>query len=127
MGEKIIKPTNAKTKPFDVSRPGKTPPSSSSRPVIITNQPEQADPMLTGDSQSKELDMSQLTTPPAEAPIITPTLDKAPADPEKSKIDSGPSLVTVSSEAIVKPSPLKKYGIIAGVVIIALALLIYYG
>ncbi|HUD81242.1 MAG TPA: hypothetical protein VMR08_01255 [Patescibacteria group bacterium] len=55
-----------KNKPFDVSPPGQTPPSPSSRPVIITYQPEQDDPMLHREDQIKDLDLTaDLSSPDA--------------------------------------------------------------
>lgn len=44
--DSISKPDNTK-KVFDISHPGKTTPSATSRPVIVTNRPIMKDPMMS--------------------------------------------------------------------------------
>ncbi|MEO6513897.1 MAG: hypothetical protein ABIR37_04405 [Candidatus Saccharimonadales bacterium] len=61
------KPRKAAPKLFDVAKPGKSAPSSTSRPVIITNRPVLKDPMVikvnTGEEEAPSTDAA---TPTAE-------------------------------------------------------------
>jgi hypothetical protein len=126
-------PTNPKSKPFDVTPPGQSPPSSSSRPVIITNQPEQADPMLKEQTPVKVLNLDDLTIagtdakdePPA-GHTVTPALKKELTKLEKNQPNVQSTLVTVSSEALVKKPAWKKIAIISGVVVVLLGIIYYY-
>src|SRR5690348_15469367 len=86
--------TGADKKVFDVAKPGKSAPSSSAKPIIITNRPVLKDPMVT-----------------AEAPSATPTTEvPAPSKP-RTKITITPinqdleTSVKTLAGADAKPEP----------------------
>jgi hypothetical protein len=133
MSENVIKPTNPKTKPFDVSRPGQTPPPSSARPVIVTNQPEQADPMIHETAPEKDLDLKKdLSSPGKEIDHFdkhrgtTASVEKEAAvlDKRSPHIDS--SLVTVSSETTTKKLTWKIAAVLAVIIVVLIGAVYYY-
>jgi hypothetical protein len=133
MSDSIIPPTNSKSKPFDITPPGQSPPSSSSRPVIITNQPEQSDPMLKEPAPLPDLNPKDLSPPGAEPKEktsarhgLTPEVKSELKKLQKNPPAAPPNLVTVSSEAIEKKPVWKKAAIIGGIMVVLLGLIYYY-
>ncbi|HET9174585.1 MAG TPA: hypothetical protein VFN56_04915 [Candidatus Saccharimonadales bacterium] len=69
------KASSASKKVFDVSKPGKSAPSPSSKPIIITNRPIMRDPMMTSDSgtETTQADTTAIVKPRREL-NLTPTM-----------------------------------------------------
>lgn len=56
---------------MDVARPGKTPASASSRPVIVGHKPQVQDPMVTTEETKDETSETPETTPEATSPAMS--------------------------------------------------------
>jgi hypothetical protein len=72
---------------MDVSKPGKTPASASSRPVIVGHKPQVQDPMMTTEETKDETPETSETTPEVSSPalskkVITP-LSEADKDADE--------------------------------------------
>jgi hypothetical protein len=97
----------------DVSRPGKTMPSASGRPLIVTNRPVLADPMVVaaagasaGDS-TDETSTGETPTAPVikrTARTIVPVNADAPAERPDSKPDGEPEPAAASADTAAKPA-----------------------
>lgn len=71
-----------KAKVFDITHPGKTAPSSTSRPVIVTNHSLMKDPMMANDSSSEPADhepAAPAPSTPSSRLVIKPLTDSEPA------------------------------------------------
>lgn len=67
-------------KVFDVSRPGKSMPSSNSRPVIVTHKPNVSDPMVSPQNQGSDAKNT-------ETPSAAEGTEMVMAAPKKSRIE----------------------------------------
>ena len=113
------KPTSTSTdkKIFDVAKPGKSAPTASSKPIIITNRPILKDPMVVDKSgqdagtaaalapskPSTKIKISPLDEA-LQAVLKTPTHtdeDEAPA--EKSEADTAPDTTPETAEILAEP------------------------
>lgn len=63
-------PQDAPKKVFDVSRPGKTPVSPTSRPVIVGHKPQVKDPMMSDRDERPLLDSNKKVTIQPSAPAV---------------------------------------------------------
>ena len=88
-------------KVFDVSRPGKTPVSSTSRPVIVGHKPEVQDPMMSHDDDDKRpllngkkklvvQPIATTPTPQGSEAVQSPTLPLPPPKAERLEAQSQP-------------------------------------
>jgi|GEM_PF-586540 len=78
------KKAKADSKVFDVNKPGKSAPSASSKPIIITNRPVLQDPMMVGDGSQEESAQPSAPSLPSQRIKIEPihlTSDNEPVDP----------------------------------------------
>ena len=91
---------------FDVSRPGKVPPSSTSRPTLVTNRIMLKDPMVTEDQAAAEAPVKPTNEKVAGETIIAPPDKKeaAPAKPEEKPEAKADNTETKPEEAK-KPEP----------------------
>lgn len=89
MADKSADKPSKEAKTMDVAKPGKTPAPTTSKHVIITNKPEQADPMVTDEAGAKEV--------PSDVPTETPL-------PSKSRIKIEPISSDVKPEADTPPA-----------------------
>ncbi len=100
-------PQDATKKVFDVMRPGKTPVSPTSRPVIVGHKPQVKDPMMSDRDERPLMDSNKKVTvqPAADASVPLPPTNKdtTPAVLPPTDADSGglpsanPSLAQVDS------------------------------
>jgi hypothetical protein len=111
------KKTANKTQIFDVSHPGKTAPTTTSKPVIVMNRPVLKDPMMVT-STNEQTESSAPTTPaqksfdtpklqPLSAPLLTPAPKKVEVETDDTKPNppSEPaSEVAATSEPITETS-----------------------
>lgn len=86
---------------IDVSHPGKTPPSSSGKPVIVTNRPILQDPMVVTDAPQEEQPGAPPVTAPTTARIkITPlTDDSSEKDTPAEKPSKEKTIAQLAEEA----------------------------
>ena len=75
-------PQDATKKVFDVMRPGKTPVSPTSRPVIVGHKPQVKDPMMSDRDERPLMDSNKKVTvqPAADASAPLPPTNADPAD-----------------------------------------------
>lgn len=79
MDDQANQPKDQPNKIFDVTAPGKTPATSTSKPVIVGNQPEQKDPMVNlPNPESVEQQTSPELREPQTPDEPTPTVDAQP-------------------------------------------------
>ncbi len=71
---------DAPKKVFDVARPGKTPASTTSRPVIVGHKPQVQDPMMMPDDNRRSLMDAhhKVTVQPHSAPELPPSTPEVP-------------------------------------------------
>ncbi|HXR49612.1 MAG TPA: hypothetical protein VN778_01120, partial [Verrucomicrobiae bacterium] len=86
---------------MDVAHPGKSAPSSTSKPVIVTNRPIMKDPMMTEDSDVNTGNEVKIVGTSAKIkiqPLTAPVVEAA--DPEQETIE-----VKTSSKPMPEPPP----------------------
>jgi hypothetical protein len=95
------------SKIFDVSHPGKSAPSSSAKPIIVTNRPVMKDPMMVDEEASEQSAGDAPTDRPLTAGHlkIEPLSDADKAEPEltdekATTEEPAPKVVTTDSETI---------------------------
>jgi hypothetical protein len=86
---KSAKTKNEPKKVFDVERPSKTAPPSTSRPVIVKNRSIMKDPMMVADSipDGTEKEEQSLKTAPKKI-NINPPADEASSAPDATTVDN---------------------------------------
>lgn len=76
---------------FDVSKPGSTAPSSSSKPIIVSHKPLIKDPTLVDNSeQESEAKDTEMLKAPSEKAEVSRTIIKPPSDIESGAESEGP-------------------------------------
>src|SRR4051812_25582987 len=79
--------TKAGPKVFDVAHPGKSKPSASSRPIIVTNRPILQDPMVSANQQPEDED-TEKPNPSAIKIKLKPLDDDTLADDDAKDDDA---------------------------------------
>ena len=102
--------TNNTKKYFDVSKPGKTPASATSRPVIVTNRAIVKDPTLkeeeAEDVRSPLLKtVSKVIAPPKEE--VEKTAEEAPKEETQASVTEAPEPEKVEEPAVVPEDEVK--------------------
>lgn len=99
---------------FDVTRPGATPANPSSKPVIVSNQPTQTDPMMATPAPAAQnftsTPESPGTAPASTEPIPLDAIDgsvdqEKPELPAESAVEDPPQPVAVPSASVQPLSP----------------------
>lgn len=72
------KPKDSKV--FDVAKPGKSEPTASSKPIIVTNRPVLKDPMVVGDEQPTAVEGENLPVS-STAPLAPPSATRITLEP----------------------------------------------
>jgi hypothetical protein len=78
--------SKAGPKVFDVAHPGKSKPSASSRPIIVSNRPILQDPMVSSSQQPSDVDTSEKPNPSAIKIRLKP-LDDDNDDASDAKVE----------------------------------------
>jgi len=112
-------------KVFDISKPGKSAPSSSSKPIIVSNRPILKDPMMV-DEQPEDKEDKEETSPTAISHVkivpLTPDDDKDEAADQKdatkvevSKKTTAPTIAELAVKVKAKKDAEdKKKGVVVG-------------
>ena len=79
-GQAVMNNSPSSAKVFDITKPGKSAPNASSRPIIVTNRPVLKDPMVTSTVRSVPIQdtSSSEETPKATKVTISPVSTVAP-------------------------------------------------
>ncbi len=87
------KKTATDSKVMDVSKPGKTQPSTTSRPVIVTNRPMIAEDPMIAQAAAEAIEKKEKATPKEEvvatAPVLTPRREKKIMPPSETAEEAG--------------------------------------
>jgi hypothetical protein len=129
-----VKKPSSSRKYFDVAPPGKSAANPSSKPILVSNKPEQADPMMSPPEPSevnqpepavsKFHDDIDLKSEPVDAP---PSDENVSAEPEK-PAETPPVEITESTmdDTKVFDHPRHKSKILGTLLVTVLTLLIVY-
>ncbi len=111
------------TQVMDVSKPGKSVPSATSKPIIVGHKPMVQDPMVTADTNAEavapaaeEVEVPVAVSPSASKKVISPiTEEKAepdlvPAATEDTTTESTDNVVTESEESAVVDAIIDQVG-----------------